>query len=602
MSFSSNFPTVMPSLLLDFANTKALDPRVTFTRASTATFYDGVTVAKAEENLLLQSQAFENASWTKSRITVTADSTAAPDGTTTADAIYETADNNTHLCVQNITAGSVPYSLSVYAKNGLGRDWMYLRLIRDNAGAPAASLAYFNITSGTVGSTGTDLTASIVSVGNGWYRCTATVTKSISTQSWGVGIASADGTDSYAGDITKGVYLWGAQLEQRSAATAYTATTTQPITNYIPVLRTASAGVARFDHNPTTGQSLGLLIEEQRANLVTYSDDFSNAAWAKSDCTIVSNAGIAPDGTLTADRLIPNNATNLGRTFQTIAGSIGTTYTTSIYAKKDQFTNLRLYVDDNATNLVSVSYNLDTGAVSTPLAINGGNWTNASSSIVAVGNGWWRASLTFTATNVAPTRWQYWCRDVGNAFSGIYIWGAQVEAGSFATSYIPTVASSVTRSADAASMTGTNFSSWYRADEGTAYVEAIPSTQALTQLLVDFNDGGINNRWRIFRADITGACSFSVNALGSAQVSAITSGTFTQNATTKAAATYKTNDFALSGNAATVATDTSGIVPVVNVLRIAAQFDGAGVLNGTIRKIAYYPLRLTNTQLQALTS
>jgi len=89
MSISQNFPALKPSLLLDFANTKKLDSRVTFARASEGRYYDGQTVAKAEENLLQYSQEFDNAYWTKSATTVTANATAAPDGTTTAEQIAE---------------------------------------------------------------------------------------------------------------------------------------------------------------------------------------------------------------------------------------------------------------------------------------------------------------------------------------------------------------------------------------------------------------------------------------------------------------------------------------------------------------------------------
>jgi hypothetical protein len=97
----TDYPTIRPSLLLDFANTKTLDPRITFTRASTGTYYDGKTVAKAEENLLLQSQTFDNASWVKDNATVTANSTTAPDGTTTAETFTPTVTNGFHHISQS---------------------------------------------------------------------------------------------------------------------------------------------------------------------------------------------------------------------------------------------------------------------------------------------------------------------------------------------------------------------------------------------------------------------------------------------------------------------------------------------------------------------
>ena len=91
MTIQQNYPSTKPALLLDFANTKKLDPRITFTRASTATYYDGKTNAKAEENLLVRSQEFDNAIWAKTTTTVTTNSFVAPD--TTASARSPTAQS-----------------------------------------------------------------------------------------------------------------------------------------------------------------------------------------------------------------------------------------------------------------------------------------------------------------------------------------------------------------------------------------------------------------------------------------------------------------------------------------------------------------------------
>lgn len=123
-------PSIRPSLLLDFANTKQLDPRITFSRPTTATYYDGKTVAKAEENLLTYSQEFDNAAWTKTAVTVTANVTTAPDGTATADAMYETTANVVNHAVQASGAFSTaPGTLSIYLKKGDGAtapDWIQL--------------------------------------------------------------------------------------------------------------------------------------------------------------------------------------------------------------------------------------------------------------------------------------------------------------------------------------------------------------------------------------------------------------------------------------------------------------------------------------------
>jgi hypothetical protein len=118
MSIKASFPDIKPSLMLDFANTKRLDPRITFTRATTATYYDGQTVAKAEENLMEYSQEFDrNAGWSKSRASIVADDTTAPDGTLTADKFIPNTESNRHHCREFFTAGFL-YAISIFAKAG----------------------------------------------------------------------------------------------------------------------------------------------------------------------------------------------------------------------------------------------------------------------------------------------------------------------------------------------------------------------------------------------------------------------------------------------------------------------------------------------------
>ena len=187
----------------------------------------------------------------------------------------------------------------------------------------------------------------------------------------------------------------------------------------------------------------------------------------------------------------------------------------------------------------------------------------------------------------------------GNGFSGIYVWGCQVEAGAFATSYIPTVASQVTRSADSASMTGTNFSSWYRTDEGTIYSEFLrESTSGATRGVWSINSGVTNNSMD-YRPN---SSNYTVQINGVSQADMYPGGG-SANVSTKSAFVYKTNDFAATTNAGTIQTDTAGFIPSVTQLQIGALSVVAGqVFGGTIKKLAYYPKRLTNAELQGLTT
>ncbi|CAB4241090.1 hypothetical protein UFOVP22_59 [uncultured Caudovirales phage] len=601
LGVSSNRASIRPSLLLDFANTRQLDPRITFARASTATYYDGKTTAMAEQNLLTYSEQFDNAIWTKSATTISADTIVAPDGNTTADNAISSIANSTHAILRTsntIIVANNPLNTSIFVKPN-GYNFVTLRL---DDGGGTGLYAGFNVSTGVIStavtaiSTGwSSLSASITSVGNGWYRCSISGTPSVTTARVVIFIDNAisSGGASYIGDGTSGISLWGAQLEQRSAVTAYTPTTTVPITNYIPALQTAASGVARFDCNPTTSESLGLLIEEQRTNLLTYSDQFDNAAWTKTRSTITSNYAIAPDGTQTADALIEDSSNNSHFVNNGATVVNGALYTASIYAKANQRGYLSLVVIAS-TAASNTFFNLTNGTIVSTSA-------NATSSITAVGNGWYRCSISVTVSSTGISVYPGISADgitssyQGNGYSGIYIWGAQLEAGSFATSYIPTVASQVTRIADQASMTGNNFSSWYRQDEGSWYAEAL-SKGNLGNSPAIFGDT-ISYQGQIFMSTTTFGYYNGTNSIS-------TNVTPSQITSNKVAISGTGLVRTICANGATVvSSNTPLLTTALNGLRIGSILAaGNNNINGTIKKISFYPKALTNTELQGLTS
>ena len=605
MSIAQNFPEIRPSLNLDFANVKALDSRVTFARASTGAYYDGQTVAKAEENLVLYSQEFDNAYWNKpASIAITANSTTSPDGTTTAELFDEGTGNQTkELSAIPTFLASTTYTLSCFFEDV---DRQYVSLAAAGLSNIAVAVE-FDLTAGTVNRTAvrgwTVNSSSITDVGSGWYRAVVIFTTDLNITVPRVVIQPSDGTStlnvngdygrvSYTG-TNKQFYLWGAQLEQRSSATAYTPTTTQSITLYQPALQTAASGVARFDHDPVTQESLGLLIEEQRTNLFTYSEEFDDAAWTKLGATITANTVVAPDGTLTMDKLVPatGSASSIYR-----ANAIVGAKTLSCYMKTGGKTVGTLGWSGNSNGAY---FDLSSG-----LATTFGSGTTAS--MVSVGNGVYLCSISFTYASGNQNHFIGVSDSVGfhavtgDGYSGIYIWGAQLEAGAFPTSYIPTVASQVTRSADSASMTGANFSEWYRADEGTVYTDSI--TYGGNGPIAYLTDNTLNNLHQI-NANFGGSYQFTAYVVtNGVNVVNFNSTPLTYGTNFKIGYGFKTNDFGASVNGASVSTDTSGTLPIVNRLDIGRRFDGSYVASAVIKKIAYYPARLTNTQLQALTS
>lgn len=217
------------------------------------------------------------------------------------------------------------------------------------------------------------------------------------------------------------------------------------------VMQTAAINSPRFTYNPTTLAFEGLLIEQASTNLITYSAQFDNAAWTKSASTVTANAVIAPDGTTTADKLVENTSNSQHLIIQNITLSTGT-YCFSGYLKAGERNLVQLNRTD--TGGFGAQFNLTTGSV---LGFSG----FTSVTLTAINNGWYRFSAILTLSTGATVGYGLQPLDAtgaaiytGNGTSGIYLWGAQVEAGSKATSCIATTSASVLRNADVITGTG----------------------------------------------------------------------------------------------------------------------------------------------------
>jgi hypothetical protein len=350
---------------------------------------------------------------------------------------------------------------------------------------------------------------------------------------------------------------------------------------------------------------LGLLIEEQRTNLVTYSEQFDNAAWTKTRSSITANATTSPDGTVDADKLVEDTtATNTHLTTQSFSGTTGTIYTATLYAKAAGRDFVRITLPSAIFGAATTwAFNLTTGATS---SIAGTSGTTATSE--AVGNGWWRIRVTsIAATATTSGNFQITISETstnatytGDGYSGIYIWGAQLEAGAFPTSYIQTVASQVTRSADAASMTGTNFSSWYNQAQGTLYGEAATYDVSAARISFAVTDGTTSNRIQIGHG--LNPKGFIATGGTTQMTQSVTSVVFTNNTFSKMSLSYANNSGNVAANGTLGTLDTAITLPLVDQLRIGVVFGTSGTINGTIKKLAYYPLASMSAQLQGLTS
>jgi len=574
-----------PVLSLNFLEMTTLDQLIDFTRTSAATYVDAtgkIVSTPASRNLLTFTQEFNNAAWAKTAATVTANAATAPDGTLTADKLIENTATGSHRIYQGITTSSIPYTASAYLKKG-ERNWAYIRL---DDSTSVSRHAWFNLDNGSVGTVETGLTATISSVGNGWYRCSARINAALAgTSNILFGMASADNVQTYTGDGTSGVFLWGAQLEANTTATDYTR-------NFGGVFP------PRFDYDPVTLAPRGLLVEEQRTNLLTYSEEFDNAAWSKTNITVSANAILSPNGNTTADKIeaTASAVTILARTISVAA----TSAVASIYIKKGSgagdANKFGIRNSTTATNLLQFTFNYDTGAISYLVGTSGASATDA-------GGGWWR--LTFTASSGITsgdslTVWYGFWGSGETAAEFAYFWGAQLEAGAFATSYIPTVASQVTRTADVATITGANFSQWYNQSEGTFVVDADSGGNvALIPIYRVLSAGGGGDTISLFMYNSKWGGAVRVG--GVVQADLQVAGTYTANVPAKTSFAFKANDFAASVNGSAVLTDTSGTIPTVAALNLGSE-GGSAPLNGHIRSIRYYNTRLPNAQLQALTA
>ena len=362
-------------------------------------------------------------------------------------------------------------------------------------------------------------------------------------------------------------------------------------TNASGVIETVLSDVARFDYDPETLAPKGLLIEEQRTNLLTYSSEFENTTWNKNaSIVITANANTAPDGTMTADEF-SGSLVNCGVwRVPTTTASIPHIY--SIYLKNvNNATNLLVGCDINPTNAF-IRFNSVTGVITSAA----GNVT--SSSVIAIGNGWYRVTVGFVPTTTQPTFVLY---STSGASATWLVWGAQLELGSFATSVIPTTSATVTRAADNASMVGSNFSSWYNQSAGTFGVNGDIVSNSGDRLYFDVGANGAFGT-----TAYTVQTSTYVGLLpGTAPVN-MASTVNTTTLTNKIATAMQNNNSTIAVNASLGVVDAACTMPAsATTLTIGcSQFGGTfgNYLNGHIQSIKYYPTRLPNGTLQGLTA
>jgi hypothetical protein len=553
-----------------------------FVRGSEGTRINSLgQVERTPWNLIEHSQTF-TISWLTSSCTITNNNTIAPNGTNTGNKASCPSGSSispnayysgTLNCVANET-----YTYSYYAKKGT-TNFAKIRF-SGTAFSTVTNSPFFNLDAGTVVSG----TGTIESVGNGWYRISATaVADTTGSGVVTVDIPNASGSwpaSSYSG--TEYIYIWGAQLNVGSTAKPYFPTTDR-------------LNVPRLTYE---NGCPSLLLEKQSTNVVTYSEDFTNAAWTKGfSNSILGNSIISPDGTQNADK-IQSSATGSAFRFATQLIS-PTTVTYSIYAKAGELSEMLMFFSGangiywNLTNGSFISY------------YSAGASTISSYSSQSVGNGWYRYTMT-SNTPVSSIEIYMSVNSVLNSSipvgNGFYIWGAQAEASAYPTSYIPTTSTSVTRLADSCSKT--SISSLIGQTEGTIYAE-IKVTKLLgaaSRYVFHLSDGTANNRIYIaFSGADSNVLRARIFSGGTLQCS-INSSALTSTGTYKLAMAYKNNDIVFYINGIQIGTDTSATIPMCSKVDLGHNQGGAAQFNDGINNANIWKTRLTNTELEQLTT
>ena len=368
-------------------------------------------------------------------------------------------------------------------------------------------------------------------------------------------------------------------------------------TEYIPTTTTAVsvgmlADVPRIDY---TGGNCGkLLLEPQRTNLVTYSSEFDNANWAKSGVDATANNTTSPDGTTNADKLA-NQLGTTGYLSQTISLSSSTIYTTSVFAKNAGIDNLFIYLSGSGGN-ANCTFNLTTLST-TPSA-------GVTAKIEDYGNGWYRCSATFTASSTGASGFRiYPSFTTGDGTSGVYLYGAQAESGSYSTSYIPCPSSSsVTRLADSASKTG--ISSLINSAEGVLYLETNTFENGGASKRISLSDGNANEYNRLTLEFDESANTLKVFMTSGGNLSALMTATgIDQSVNNKIALKYNATSVDLYVNGVLKQTAaTSASTPIaLSVLKFSEPSNNH-YFYGKVKNLIVFPSALSDTDLATLTT
>jgi hypothetical protein len=489
------------------------------------------------------------------------------------------------------------YTYSVYGKFVQGVQ-LALRTVFSNGDEDISTI--WNLSTGAlVANAGNHTNPTITAVGNGYYRCSITYTPSavpafplLFRLQMAVG-----GALSFTASSGDGFLAYGAQINIGSTAKPYFPTTDR-------------LNVPRLTYQNGGGGCPSLLLEKQSTNINTYSEDFSNVAYAKENATITTNQTTSPDGTQNADKLTDDSVNNFHIVYPNTLSITASRITASVYLKNNdiQFCAFQLATSIGGTYDTRFTFIADlVNGTITDTEQNG--TPNATYSIQSVGNGWYRLNLTCDhsggqvasvvggSNSGTPSSFAAALPVYSGTGKSLFLWGMQIENSSYPTSYINTTSASATRVADACFKTG--ISSLIGQTEGTLFVDVAEESPNEDGRYMFISDASFTNRIVIYQA--SGSINVYCSAGGGFNL------TYSPPAgRLKIAFIYKSNDYALWVNGVVrTATVVSAVPSGLNAMGISSNEGSIGTpqpLDTSVNQAILFPTRLTNAELASLTT
>jgi len=518
---------------------------LSFTRASNGTRVNSAGLVEVcPWNLLEQSETIGTSPWNVSGYALTSNATTAPNGTNTAE-LFTLNNGNVAGASYSINQGlpiSGAITISVYFKNNNSTGKYVLQ-------TGSAQGSDINVVTLAITNFGTGCIGSVESVGNGWYRFSTFIPSASSPYFFSY-------QDGMTGDGSKGIYLWGAQINYGA------------LKPYFPT--TDRLNVPRLTYQNGGGGCPSLLLEKQSTNELTYSEQIQNADWnvIGGDLVVTANAVISPDGTQNAGAITLANSANRYFVHSILGLTGGVPYTYSVYMK-------------------SASGNL---------SINMGGVNGLAGVMKTVTTEWQRFTYTFTPATSYGEYFGFDNRGAGSSTSGtLYFWGAQIEQSSYPTSYIPTTTASATRVADACSKTG--ISSLIGQTEGVLFVDFEFTAYDGTAKWIAFLGGGANyiGLYANNSTNIVGEVFNTTSQFSGAY-------SFSVGQRYKIAIAYKANDFVYYINGAQISTASSGTIPTTSDFTFLYSTTNDRIGGKVYNQLCLFKTRLTNAELASLTT